>query len=77
MYTTNTPVSSVVYQVHILRYRICIRSGTAVYNQHTSDGGRATGQAMYGYRNTAYAPGAALILLWLSALYVDFLITPD
>ena len=70
MYTANTPAPTVVvYQVHILRYRICISSGTAVYNQYerrrASDGGRA----MYVHRNTAI-PGAAWLLLLLSALYV-------
>ena len=75
MYTANTPAPTVVvYQVHILRYRICISSGTAVYNQYerrrASDGGRA----MYVHRNTAYVPGAALLLL-LSAFVCRFFLS--
>ena len=74
MYTLNTPVPRVVYQIYIFRYKICISSGTAVYNQYerrrASDGGRA----IYVHRNTAHVPGAALLLL--SALYVVFLSLP-
>ena len=66
MYTANTPVPIVVYQVHIIRYKICISSGTAVYNQYERR------QASNVHRNTAYVPGAALLLLSSSLLYVDF-----
>ena len=75
IYTPDTPVLTVVYQVHILRYRIyiCISFVTAVYNQYerrrASDGERA----MFVHRSTAYVAGAALLLL---ALYVDFLSLP-